>query len=61
MKGKICYKDKNQFWYLAFFFFSALQLGVLTLGIYGIETLLEPVSSNQLMNCILSTSVLYSF
>ncbi len=37
-------------------FFSAVKLGVLTWGggVYGIDSLLEPASSGQLMNCSFS-------
>ncbi len=35
-------------------FFSAVKLGILTWGVYGIDSLLEPASSGQSMNCSFS-------
>ncbi len=36
------------------FFFSAVKLGMLTWGVYGIDSLLQPVSSGELTNYRLS-------
>ncbi len=35
-------------------FFSAVKLGILTWGVYGIDSLLQPASSSQSMNCSFS-------
>ncbi len=35
-------------------FFSAVKLGILTWGVYGIDSLLQPASSGQSMNCCFS-------
>ncbi len=35
-------------------FFSAVKLGILTWGVYGTDSLLEPASSGQSMNCSFS-------
>ncbi len=35
-------------------FFSAVKLGILTWGVYGIDSLLQPASSGQSMNCSFS-------
>ncbi len=35
-------------------FFSAVKLGILTWGVYGIDSLLQPASSGQSMNYNLS-------
>ncbi len=54
-KGKISYIDQNHFLYQAVnIFFSAVKLGILTWGVYGIDSLLEPASSGQSMNCSFS-------
>ncbi len=40
-KGKICYIDQNHFLYQAVNqFFSAVNLVILTCGVYGIDSLL---------------------
>ncbi len=55
LKGKICYIDQNRFLYQAVnILFSAIKLGILTWGVYGIDSLLQPASSVQSMNCSLS-------
>ncbi len=55
MKGKISYIDQNHFLHQAVnIFFSAVTLGILTLEVYGIDSLLEPASSGQSMNCSFS-------
>ncbi len=55
MKVKISYIDQNNFLHQAVnMFFSAVKLGILTLGVYGTYSLLEPVSSGQSMNCSFS-------
>ncbi len=52
MKGKISYIDQNHFLHQAVnMFFSAVKLGILTWGVYGIDSLLQPASSGQSMNC----------
>ncbi len=49
MKGKISYIDQNNFLNQAVnMFFSAVKLGILTWGVYGIDSLLQPASSGQL-------------
>ncbi len=35
-------------------FFSAVKLAILTWGVYGIDSLLQPASSGQSMNCSFS-------
>ncbi len=51
MKGKISYIDQNHFLHQAVnMFFSAVKLGILTWGVYGIDSLLQPASSGQSMN-----------
>ncbi len=51
MKGKISYIDQNHFLHQAVnMFFSAVKLGILTWGVYGIDSLLLPASSSQSMN-----------
>ncbi len=55
MKGKISYIDQNIFLHQAVnVFFSAVNLGILTWGVYGIDSLLQPASSGQSMNCSFS-------
>ncbi len=56
MKGKISYIDQNNFLNQAvnMFFFSAVKLGILIWGVYGIDSLLQPASSGQLTNYSLS-------
>ncbi len=55
MKGKISYVDQNHFFYEAVnILFSAVNLGILTWGVNGINSLLEPASSGQSMNCSFS-------
>ncbi len=49
MKGKISYIDQA-----VNIFLSAVKLGILTWGVYGIDSLLEHASSGQSMNCSLS-------
>ncbi len=45
MKGKISYIDQNHFLYEAVnILFSAVKLDILTWGVYGIDSLLEPAS-----------------
>ncbi len=52
MKGKMIYIDQNRFLHQAVnMFFSAVKWGILTWGVYGIDTLLQPASSGQSMNC----------
>jgi len=50
MKSKISYRDQNHFLYqdVNTFFFCC------NMGVYGIDFLLQPVSSGQTMNCSLS-------
>ncbi len=44
MKGKISFIDQNHFLHQAVnMFFSAVKLGILTWGVYGIDSLLQPV------------------
>ena len=51
MKGKISYIDQNHFLNQAVnMFFSAVKLGILTWGVYGNDSLLQPASSGQSMN-----------
>ncbi len=51
MKGKIIYIEQNNFFNQAVnMFFSAVKLGILTWGVYGIDSLLQPASSGQLKN-----------
>ncbi len=51
-KGKISYIDQNNFLnQVVNMFFSAVKLGILTWGVYGIDFLLQPASSGQSMNC----------
>ncbi len=45
--------DQNHFLYQAVNI-SAVKLGILTWGVYGTDSLLEPTSSGQSMNCSLS-------
>ncbi len=55
MKGKISYIDQNHFLYQEVnILFSAVKLGILTWGVYEIDSLLEPASSGHSMNCSLS-------
>ncbi len=55
MKGKISYIDQNHFLHQAVnMFFSAVKLGILTWGVFGIDSLLQPASSGQSMNCSFS-------
>ncbi len=55
MKGKISYIDQNHFLNQAVnIFSSAVKLGILTWGVYGTDSLLQPASSGQSMNCSLS-------
>ncbi len=55
VKGKVSYIDLNHFLYQAVnIFFSTVNLGILTWGVYGIDSLLEPVSCGQSMKCSLS-------
>ncbi len=50
-EGQNYYIDQNHFLYQAVnIFFSAVNLGILTWGVYGIDSLLEPASSGQSMN-----------
>ncbi len=52
MKGKISYIDQNYFLYQAvYILFSTVKLGILTWRVYGTDSLLEPASSGQSMNC----------
>ncbi len=52
MKGKISYIDQNIFLHQAVNrFFSAVKLGILTWGVYEIDSLLQPASSGQSINC----------
>ncbi len=45
MKGKISYIDQNLFLHQAVnMFFSTVKLGILTWGVYGIDSLLQPAS-----------------
>ncbi len=55
MKGKISYIDQNLFFEPGCkLVFSAVKLGILTWGVYGIDAPLQPASSGQLMNYSLS-------
>ncbi len=55
MKGKVSYIDQHPFLYQAVnIIFSTVKLGILTWGVYGIDSLLEPASSGQSMNCSFS-------
>ncbi len=55
MKGKISYIDQNNFLNQAVnIFFSAVKLGILTWGVNGVDSLLQPASSGQSMNYSLS-------
>ena len=55
MKGKISFIDQNHFLNQAVnMFFSAVKLGILTWGVYGTDSLLQPASSGQSMNCSFS-------
>ncbi len=55
MKDKMSYIDQNHFLNQAVnMFFSAVNLGILTWGVYGIDSLLQPASSGQLTNYSLS-------
>ncbi len=55
MKGKISYIDQNMFLHQAVnIIFSAVKLGFLTWGVYGIDSLLQPASSGLSMNCSFS-------
>ncbi len=55
MKGKNNDIDQNHFLYQAVnMFFSAVKLGILTWGVYGTDSLLQPASSGQSMNYSLS-------
>ncbi len=55
MKGKISAIEQNHFLYQAVnILFSAVKLGILTWGVYGIDSLLEPASGGQSMNCSFS-------
>ncbi len=49
MKGKISYIDQNHFLHQAVnMFFSAVKLGILTWGVYGIDSSLQrPVDELQ--------------
>ncbi len=48
MKGKICHIDQHHFLYQAVnMYFSAVNLGLLTLDVYGIDPLLQPVDELQ--------------
>ncbi len=45
-KGKICYIDQNHFLYQAVNkLCSAVKFGILTWGVYGTDSFLEPASS----------------
>ncbi len=51
MKGKISYIDQNIFFNQAVnMFFSSVNVGILTWGVYGIDSLLQPSSSGQSTN-----------
>jgi len=55
MKGKISNVDQNHFLNQAVnMFFSAVKLVILTWGVYGTDSLLQPASSGQSMNCSFS-------
>ncbi len=55
MKGKMTDIDKNIVLNQAVnIFFSAVKLGILTWEVYGTDSLLEPASSGQSMNCSFS-------
>ncbi len=55
MKGKISYIDQNLFFAPGCkHVFSNVKLGILTWGVYGIDSLLQPASSGQSMNCSFS-------
>jgi len=56
MKSKISYMDQNKFFEPGYKhdFFSAVKLGILIWGVYGIDSLLQPASSSQLTNYSLS-------
>ncbi len=48
MKGKINYIDQNIFLHRAvYIFFSAVKLGILTQGVYGINSLLQSAASGH--------------
>ncbi len=54
-KGKISNIDQNHFLYQAVnILFSTVKLGILTWRVYGTDSLLEPASSGQSMNCSFS-------
>ncbi len=55
MNGKISYIDQNLFFAPGCkHVFSNVKLGILTWGVYGIDSLLQPASSGQSMNCSFS-------
>ncbi len=55
MKGKICYIDQNNFLHQAVnVFFSAVKLGILTWGVYGIDSIMQSAFSGHSMNFSLS-------
>ncbi len=55
MKSKISSIDQNHFLYQAVnILFSAVKLGILTWEVYETDSLLEPASSGQSMNCSFS-------
>jgi len=55
MKSKISYRDQNHFLYQDVnIFFFCCKVGHFNMGVYGIDSLLQPVSSGQTMNCSLS-------
>ncbi len=43
MKGKISFIDQNHVLYQAVNIFSAVKLGILTWGVYGTDSILEPL------------------
>ncbi len=51
MKGNSSYIDQIFLHQAVNMFFSAVKLGILTWGDYGIDSILLPASSGQSMNC----------
>ncbi len=54
MKGKISYIDQNHFLHQAVNIFFCCKVGHFNIEVYGIDSLLEPASSGQSMNCSFS-------
>ncbi len=57
MEGKICYIDEKHFLYQAVnILFFCCKVGYFNMGggVYGTDSLLEPASSGQSMNCSFS-------